>query len=67
MTVTKYVGQYKCKWPGCGIEFKANFGKYEVEGRGRQNGISAVKCPQCGNNLKPVIDAISIQEIKTKE
>lgn len=71
MTVTKFEGTYKCKWPGptggvCGCEFKAIFGKYEVKDK-KQNGTSAVKCPACGHNLKPVTDAITIKELKGKE
>ena len=66
MTVTKYEGSYKCKWPGCNTEFKAVFGKYSVESK-RQNGTSAVKCPACKRNCKPITDAITLKEIKEKK
>lgn len=73
--MTKYEGSYKCKWLNknkvCGHEFKAVFGKIDsVKGSPTQRGVkgicSAVKCPKCGHNLKPVTDAISIKELKQK-
>ena len=62
--IEKFEGSYKCPWPGCGLEFKATFGQYTAKGKGRQNGTSAVRCPRCGHNLKPVLDAVKVQKIK---
>lgn len=58
----KFEGFYKCKWPGCGCEFVKTFGVAE----GKKGGCSAVKCPKCGHNLKPMKEAITIKEIKPK-
>jgi len=73
----KYEGFYKCKWPGptggvCGCEFVATFGvipttKGNAQTQGQKGGCSAVKCPKCGNNLKPRLDAITVKEIKDKK
>ena len=72
----KMEGFYKCKWPGptggvCGCEFTAKFGRIPtIKGsptvRGQKGGCSAVKCPKCGHNLKPIRDAITVKEIKEK-
>lgn len=70
--MTKFEGFYKCKWPGptggvCGCEFVAKFGRVENNpGKVAGGGCSAVKCPKCGNNQKPMQDAITVKEIKEK-
>lgn len=70
----KYEGFYRCSWPGptggvCGCEFVAKFGQIKtIKGtptnRGKKGITSAVRCPKCGHNLKPIKDAITIKEIK---
>jgi len=62
---SRFEGEYCCGW--CQHKFTATFGVYTVKGRGRQNGTSAVKCPNCNHNLKPKDDAIRVREIKEKE
>lgn len=59
---TKYLGEYQCKSPGCGHKFEKEFGYAE----GKHGGCSAVKCPQCGAGLKPMLDAIKVTELKTR-
>jgi len=70
----KYEASYKCSWPGptggvCACEFSCYFKKIEtIKGTatalGKKGICSAVSCPKCGHNLKPINDAITIKEIK---
>ena len=61
----KMRGKYKCCW--CGFEFIKEFGRIpNVKGELSGGGCSAVKCFNCGHNLKPLQDAITIEEINNK-
>ena len=69
----KMKGTYKCKWPKprggmCGFEFTHNFGRIlNRKDEGNGGGCSAVKCPKCGNRLKPILDALTLKEIQEKK
>lgn len=68
----KMEGDYECHWPHnggcCGHKFTARFGRIVNQpGKVQGGGCSAVKCPKCGHNLKPVQDAIKLREIDDKK
>jgi len=57
----KFEGVYICKW--CGYKF-TQIVSFIADKKG---GCSAVKCPHCGNGLRPRIDAVSIRELELKQ